>query len=137
MSTTPDPDQATDRLGAELAEVFLELAETLSPEDTEELVPEIDEHLEQVREALSGNEFLDVELAEQIAAACRALLGVYGDLDDARQAAVIGAVQYFLHVEDADDDFDSVIGFEDDAKVVNYVIELTGEEIAPIEISED
>ncbi len=53
-------------------------------------------------------------------------------LDEASRAAVVGAVRYFIKAGDANDDLTAGRGFDDDAMVLNHVIEVTGSGITPI-----
>ena len=78
------------------------------------------------------NEELDVRLADELAGACKVLLRMYDGFDEHARAAVVGAVRYFVTSRDADNDLRSAHGFDDDVKVVNHVIEVTGSGITPI-----
>jgi len=129
MSESIDRERAIGALGAEVAELFLDLAEPLPVEAALKMAEAVEQHLVQVRVEVAKAELLDLELGQQVAEACKALLDLYGSLDQASRAAVVGAVRYFVQQQDVDQDLGSVLGFDDDALVVNYVIELIGQDV--------
>jgi uncharacterized membrane protein YkvA (DUF1232 family) len=133
--TALDPQHALEALGPAIARLFLKHSEPLSVEEAWELVPLVDVHLEAthtVRTSMST--MINVRMAEQLVTACKALLALYPDLDEKGRSAVVGAVRYFMQARDAEADLESESGFEDDALVVNYVIDLTGADIEPVRI---
>jgi len=132
----PAEQHAKSALGSAIALVYLAHCEGLTVDRAEALSGSIDPYLESVEASLSHNEFLDIELARRIAAACRLLLQRYPEMDGPYQSAVVGAVRYFIDPDDADHDVDSVLGFEDDAQVVNYVISLTGADVPPVKLED-
>ena len=48
------------------------------------------------------------------------------DLNDESRSQVRGAVEYFLLTDDADGDMDDALGFDDDARVLNTVLDRIG-----------
>ena len=130
-----DEAHAADALGPDVAEIFIQHTECLSPEAAAELVPLVDVHLEathKIRASMVPG--IDVGLAVRITDACKELLSRYPEMDERCRAAVVGAVRYFMQARDAEADLDSEGGFRDDAQVVNYVIGLTGADVKPVEI---
>ncbi len=77
---------------------------------------------------------VDLRTAEDVAQRCRLLLDHYEEFTDDEKALVIGAVRYFVVDEDpfSDDVFAS--GFDDDAHIVNHVLEQLGIEGMFIEL---
>ena len=96
--------------------------------DTEvlELEEQIGITLEKTRETAQQSTRVDLRTAEEVASRCRLLLEHYQEFSEAEKALVIGAVRYFVLEEDpfSDDIFAS--GFDDDARVVNHVLEQLG-----------
>ena len=132
MSKAIEPEQLRGVLGAAIAECFLQNACVVPVGEVDALRGQVAQHLADVHQALSCNEFIDIDVAEDIARVCLALLALYESLEEELRAAVVGAVRYFASQDDAENDFESVIGFDDDVRVINYVIELIGADIAQI-----
>lgn len=78
-------------------------------------------HLTLARARAANDPFVDLARAEQVAAACLALLDAWPRLDDDGRSWVAAACLYFADTDDAEDDFTSLVGFDDDAEVVNQV----------------
>jgi hypothetical protein len=67
---------------------------------------------------ISHTEFFDLKTAKQVTVLCRDLLKALPAEPDARQHHLTQiAVNYFVLEEDAEDDNDSLIGFDDDLQV--------------------
>ena len=82
----------------------------------------VNAHVEQLKVAAKGNEFLDLEQAEQLGRRCHALLAQIGPgCLEAHRKLVLAAVYYFILDDDAESDSDSVLGLEDDEQVLNAV----------------
>ena len=130
-----DPAEATAALGLKIAAVFFRHARPIPEDDLKALLARVDAHLAEIKAALADNEFIDVQRAEQIAAACRTLVALCHPGNPEQVALVAGAVGYFLDPDDAGSDTDSVIGLEDDAQVVNFVIRQSGipADLVPVE----
>ncbi|MEM8923573.1 MAG: hypothetical protein AAGD35_08710 [Actinomycetota bacterium] len=93
------------------------------PTSADELaqLPEVVElHLHQIREDREAN--TDVATAEAIGASLLALLSENEAFDADDRALIRGAVEYFLLADDASDDIGDVLGFDDDARVLNAVL---------------
>jgi len=70
----------------------------------------------------SEHEFLDLGLAQQLAQECEALLDLLNNgTSEQTHRLVQMAVSYFIDPNDAEDDTDSPIGFDDDAEVIRAV----------------
>lgn len=83
-------------------------------------------HRRRVRAAAADNPQIDLARAEQVARACLALLDDWPRTVPDHRAWVQAACLYFVRAEDDEYDFDSVIGFDDDAEVLEYVLDEIG-----------
>lgn len=83
----------------------------------------IKNYLESLSFASGENEFLDLELAHKIRRSLEQLIEACAD---EQLPHVQAAVSYFIESDDATPDLGSVLGFEDDAEVVNAVCSFTG-----------
>ncbi len=83
-------------------------------------------HLQRAEEAAAKDPFVDCDRARSVAGTCIALLDALPTLSDASAAWVRAACLYFADPDDEEDDFDSVIGFDDDAEVVAHVAARVG-----------
>jgi uncharacterized membrane protein YkvA (DUF1232 family) len=72
---------------------------------------------------LQQNEFLDIALAEKIAAAVTTLLAEYEQHPPEHQALIVGAARYFIAEDDLEPDTGSILGFDDDARLLNAVLD--------------
>jgi hypothetical protein len=90
----------------------------------EHLVADLDAHTRRIDDAARRRPELDVNLAEAILQACRTLLGDgWADLPRDQQRLVQLVCDYYTDPDDADGDLESVFGFDDDAEVLNTVLE--------------
>ena len=121
-----DSDAAIAALGEAVAAVFLRHAHAADLGALRGMHQSVDRYLVELRWAKTEHPFLDLDLAEDLAATCRALLSVVNPEDAAQSALVGGAVRYFLDADDAEGDLDSADGLMDDVEVLNYVIHATG-----------
>jgi len=103
--------------------LFESMCELLPDEEARALEPAVREHARAIRAAQENNEFLDAETAEQIAVALVALLADYDGYADSQKMLLIGAARYFIQSQDAEGDLTSILGCDDDAEVLNYVVE--------------
>lgn len=90
-----------------------------SPADLRERVTA---HLATVRAAAERDPFVDLPRAEEVGAVLFTLLHSWPDDPDA-QRWIAAACRYFAERDDGDPDLDSIVGFDDDAEVVNYVLQ--------------
>lgn len=98
----------------------------------EALASRVDAHLAALRTAARHNEFLDLALAETIAGHCHRLLQHWPRASADQQRLIQAAVGYFATSGDADDDFDSIAGLDDDAQVINAVLAHLGLDPMPL-----
>lgn len=99
---------------------FRRLCLATSPEELTELTSVIDLHVEQI-EANAGPA-TDIDAARAIGQSLGGLLRSGLDFGDDQRAQIRGAVEYFVMTEDASSDLDDVLGFDDDARVVNAML---------------
>jgi hypothetical protein len=91
------------------------------------LLADLDEYTSRIDRAVRQRGRLDVHLAEMILRACRTLLqDDWPHLGAEHQSLVRLACVYYLESDDADGDLDSPFGFDDDALVLNLVLETIG-----------
>lgn len=83
-------------------------------------------HRDRTRTAAKADPFVDVSRSDQVAAACLALLDQLPSLTQAHHRWVGAACRYYISEEDQDDDFTSIVGFDDDAEVLNFVADKLG-----------
>lgn len=90
---------------------------------------QVQDYRQVVHQAAREKEFVDVDLADHIADACLELLdGVTKGAPQVERRLVQVAIRYFVEEEDADDDMASIFGFDDDAAVLNAVLNYLGRE---------
>lgn len=82
------------------------------------LANKLDDYMETVLHASGENEFLDYPTAQKINLALRNLLEV---CTDDQLLHVQAAAYYFVNSDDASPDLESILGFDDDAEVLNAV----------------
>lgn len=82
-------------------------------------------HLAHIRE--SATDRTDIEMAVRISSAFEDLLTAADGFSDDERALIRGAVEYFLLVDDADGDLDDFLGFDDDARILNSVLDRLGQ----------
>lgn len=86
----------------------------------------VDMHLRHVSGEMADNANADLETAQKISRSLLALLASGMAFDGEQRALIRGAVEYFLMVDDAAGDLDDVLGFDDDARVLNSVLDRLG-----------
>jgi hypothetical protein len=83
-------------------------------------------HLAWVRAQSAAYPAVDVDTASQLATTLGHLLDEPDVYDAEARALLRGAVHYFVMRDDGEDDLRSPIGFDDDARVVNAVLDALG-----------
>lgn len=109
-----------------LIPTFRRLCDPLPVEDLPALKEDLNNCVARVRELGQENQRVNVHRLEQCAEACQFLLDEYEKFTREQQALIIGALRYFVIIDDNLPDDTFVTGFDDDAKVVNYVLEELG-----------
>jgi uncharacterized membrane protein YkvA (DUF1232 family) len=94
----------------------------VSDEEVALLCARVVSHRDRAHIEAAANARLDLALAERLADACVAMLGEWSRLEPPERALVVGAVRYYVDPHDATDDFGSQLGFEDDRRVLTFVL---------------
>lgn len=105
---------------------FRNLCESLPVENVLAYKDEIENELVSIRERAKENSFINVALAEKLSEKCHLLLDIYEQYDRKKQALMVGAIRYFALANDSFSEEDFASGFDDDAKVMNHVLEELG-----------
>jgi len=90
------------------------------------LLSEAREHLEQAHQAHARNGVTNVQVAEAIYNVFEVIVADWDNIPYQAQAWCKGMISYFSLKDDDEDDFNSLIGFDDDAEVVNSCLLLAG-----------
>lgn len=90
----------------------------------EPLAETITIHLEQVKD--QAVPATDVETAEMVASTLRSLLATPERFGAEDRALIRGAAEYFLLDDDAAGDIENVLGFDDDVRILNSVLDQIG-----------
>lgn len=98
----------------------------LSAEQVEQFEAQIELSLADLHEEAKRQPRVDLKTAELVAARCRLLLEHYSEFSERERYLVTGAVRYFLLADDPFSDEHFATGFDDDAKIVNHVLEKLG-----------
>ena len=136
---TINENQVVSRVSNEISTSTGELVENLLKAQTktrEELVAAIDKYDQKIEKVAHNRQDVDVNLAHTISQACLHLLNeCWGQATDFERHLISMVCCYYLEEEDDEDgDFDSVFGFDDDAQVLNIVLESIGKEDLIIQI---
>lgn len=126
MAQQPNLPPFDRSLEPRLERVFNPLCAILSDGQIAALSCDVEAHLKKIRSILARNEFLDLALAERTTNALLALLNDYPKYPDPHRALVVGAARYFVMDQDAENDLHSLLGFDDDAAVLNFVLDAIG-----------
>ena len=122
------------QLEPHLDRVFAPLCVALPQREVSKLQRAVDQHLNAIRAAMAHNEFPDIDLAERIASVLLRLLGNYQQSADGQRPLIIGAARYFVEAHDAEPDTRSLLGFDDDVTVLNFVLDRIGRSDLRIEL---
>ena len=102
------------------------LAQSLVGKSVPELTSEIDSHITLATAAKADFQMLNLSLANLIGDRLKLALGHWGNFNESQQFWMLGAIAYFVHSDDEEDDLRSPIGFEDDVEVFNACIRFAG-----------
>ncbi len=120
------PKHKLPKFPPEIIPSFKAVCEALPAEDVVQYKQEVDDVLAKFRAQALESPTINVELAEEIVARAHLLLDHYVDFDEHKRALVVGAIRYFAVIDDPlpADVFAS--GMNDDARVMNHVLEEVG-----------
>lgn len=113
---------------------FESLCVALPPSDADLLRGKVEEALEAISKRSKVVPTVDVAMGRAVAAACRVLLDHYANRSDEEKALIVGAVRYFADSDDPLPDTVFATGLDDDAMIVNHVLERLGIEGHYVEI---
>jgi len=91
-----------------------------------QLLKEALDHFEKVQEASGSNSHIDVQTAEAIVGVFQILVQEWDSIPSISQSWCKAMMRYFTTADGIDDDFNSPIGFDDDAEVVNACLKFAG-----------
>ena len=114
---------------------FVSAARPTGPEELAGLRLRVLAHAARVAELGRQQPRVDVETAQRIAGVLTQLCDEPDQLADDQRALLRGAVEYFVLDDDEVDDTDDVIGFDDDARVVNAVTAALGRHDLRIDVA--
>ena len=90
----------------------------------EHMLAELDAYTQRIDDSARRRPDLDINLAEAILQACRTLLHQYwSDLSGDQRRLVQVTCDYYVDTEDEAGDLESVAGFDDDAEVLNLMLD--------------
>jgi hypothetical protein len=95
----------------------------------------ITEYADDIEQAANSRGDLDVNLADCISRSCMTLLNEEWDrAEESGKRLIQAACHYFVENDDQDGDLESVYGFDDDAEIVNAILELLNRQDLMIQI---
>lgn len=125
-------DTPAERVLRALPAASAEILDELLKEDlipARELRAAVPDYVAELEAATKKHEFLDIGLAKKLANRCLSLLDAIDiDTSEETRQVIQAAVRYFLLDDDADSDKESLIGFDDDARVIEVVAREIGRE---------
>lgn len=111
-------------LDAQLATNLASAAEKAQVLEPAELLRQVNSHLELARSKAATNPMVHIKLVEALTQTYKTLVETWTHIPEYAQAWLKGAMFYFVELNDADHDFESPIGFEDDVEVLNACLRL-------------
>lgn len=94
-----------------------------------DLLKRAENHLEEAKNLkATTHPLINIVLAEAILDTLKKVVEEWDSIPKHARSWCLGMIQYFISSDDEEDDFDSPIGFEDDAEVVNACLKLAGRE---------
>ena len=105
---------------------FENLCFPLPLDQVNELKLKVDDALRALVERARYEINIDLAMARQVVHSCHVLLDEYGTRTEKERALIVGAVRYFAIADDPLPDGTFATGLDDDAKIVNHVLEQLG-----------
>jgi uncharacterized membrane protein YkvA (DUF1232 family) len=134
MSSSSQQGLWKSSLDSRLDSYFGPLCTSIDTVELASLKISIDRHVEEIKQALQHNEFLDIDMAEHIAVTLLSLLNDLDKYPEYQRNLIAGAARYFVHQNDAEPDTGSVLGLDDDVTVLNYVLGAIGKPELKVQI---
>jgi uncharacterized membrane protein YkvA (DUF1232 family) len=108
------------------AATFRGLCEPLPVDALDEIRADFENCVKSMLAEAGPESRISPKMIEQISDCCRYLFEVYPNHSREQQALIIGAVRYFIVIDDALPDTLYASGLDDDARVINFVLEELG-----------
>ena len=118
----------------EAVATYQALCAPLSSEQMAALRPTLETAWSELQEIAQTNDTMNLRMAQGVYLRCVFLLDNLSNLSLKHQRLAIGAIRYFIAENDGAADTEFATGFNDDAQVVNYVLEELGFEDQYIDI---
>ncbi len=111
---------------AKIQEAFQQLCEWRPYTQAQVLIEHVNSALSKILEREKSFAALDVKLARALTEKSLHLISHYTNYNEEQQSLIIGAVRYYIcHIDSLPDD-EARIGLDDDALVMNHVLEKLG-----------
>lgn len=106
--------------------LFNRLCQNLSQEAINELEVEVEKYKDKLYAVSTEHGGIDIDLLNGLYRSSKYLMSEFGRLDEEQRKLAIGAIQYFIAEDDPLGDLDFESGLNDDARVMNHVLEKLG-----------
>ncbi len=117
-----------------VAPSFERACKELSPEELEQLREHLMSYATSIREEMESNRLIQRDLVEALIDRSRFLIEHYEEFPPKHRRLAVGAVRYVCEDADSAPDTAFATGLDDDAHVMNYVLESLGVDGMFIEI---
>ncbi len=107
-------------------DIFARKLAVLSLEEVKTLTDQTQAYMRTIRKEAVKNKNINVPLLERMTKAMCTILKEYAYLPEEHRALVVGAARYFIDTDDASNDLEDPLGFDDDLAVMNTVFVLIG-----------
>lgn len=105
---------------------FRQLCREIPADQIDAVRAEVERCIGSLRERAPERPNLNLPVAEEIAARCFILLDHFTQSTAEQRRLIVGAVSYFVVDCDGAEDDSFATGFDDDAKVINHVLQQVG-----------
>lgn len=106
-----------------IKKMFKEYCVNVDKEQLDMIREKVSEELSDAQKRIDNGGLHDLKMAQEIANRCYYLLDNYYNFSSSEQKLIIGAVCYFAICDDPISEEIFASGYDDDAKVMNYVLE--------------
>ena len=111
---------------ATIIPTFKALCECIPVDQIDELREAVEHNLESARKAHAEDPHVDIKTATKLSECSHYLLTRYDEFNDKQKALIVGAVRYSAIADDPFCDATFTTGFNDDMRIMNYVLEELG-----------
>jgi tRNA A37 N6-isopentenylltransferase MiaA len=108
------------------AEVFKSLCASIEEDQATALRVLLQETYEEMKANSHNNPRMNVARLEEVYSTASYLMNHYSSFSPHEQTLIVGAVRYFAIDQDVANDLAFFTGLDDDAKILNYVLEQIG-----------